>query len=314
MDDPRDFETALPARLAVLCVGTGRDGTMSLNAMIQNSFAREGRGRHSEHEWAAVDFYMNFCAFRETGEAAQLDAVRARLRACPVDALVGNGYAPILPQIAEVAGRGLILIHLKRRDRDAFVRSFIENIKLFPQNHKYYSDDPSAQGKRIAAFHFGESTEEEWNAWPLEQRVCWYYDKTHELINTYSDLFDTTIYLETERLNEKESRSALAQALNLEIVPETAHINRHIAVEGLSDEDRLWVHHYLMAIDPNRLARDDAYGIEHFFDVYMRRARGALVSPDPEIRAKALATLKSVENLVARESSALAELDTLFTR
>ncbi len=63
---------AIPARdgspLKYVAVGAGRDGTLSLNQMVQFLFDAEGQGRVSMHEYKARDFYEAFCSYRETQE------------------------------------------------------------------------------------------------------------------------------------------------------------------------------------------------------------------------------------------------------
>src|SRR6202044_4035424 len=51
------------AVLKTIFVGTGRDGTMSLNHMVECVFAASGGGR-TMHEYCCREFYQAFCDYR----------------------------------------------------------------------------------------------------------------------------------------------------------------------------------------------------------------------------------------------------------
>ncbi len=141
-------------RLRFLCVGTGRDGTRSLHTMLQDMFDQEARGRQSYHEYEGMTFNDAFCEVQETSCQQPLDRVRSMFRECPFDAIVGNGYAPVLQQAADVLGPDVNFDTSKKTDKSAFIRSFTENIELFPRNHKYYSKMHIAEGKRNGCISF----------------------------------------------------------------------------------------------------------------------------------------------------------------
>src|ERR1700735_2858462 len=154
-------------KLKILCVGTGRDGTQSLNHMIEHVFAGAGGERHSMHEYCCREFYQAFCDQRETGDPSHADAIERMIAACPYDSIVGNGYAAILPLFAKHHGRDLKLVHLYR-DSDACIASLMTNCALFPTAYRYYSESSEAVVKRMAAFHFGEMSRTEWGRLRLE--------------------------------------------------------------------------------------------------------------------------------------------------
>ncbi|HXQ84110.1 MAG TPA: hypothetical protein VN769_08585, partial [Xanthobacteraceae bacterium] len=126
-----------PSKLKILCVGTGRDGTQSLNHMIQRVFSETG-DRQTMHEYCCREIYQAFCDFNESGDGGYPEALRRMVADCPYDSIVGNGYAAILPLFAERYGRGLKVVHL-HRDRDACIESLITNCELFPTAYRYYS-------------------------------------------------------------------------------------------------------------------------------------------------------------------------------
>src|SRR3984893_18398262 len=165
------------SRLKLLCVGTGRDGTQSLNHMIQRVYGQTV-GRQSVHEYCCREIYQTFCDFSETGDGSRAEALKRMVADCPYDSIVSNGYAALLPLFAEHYGRGLKVPHLYR-DREACIESLTTNCELFPTAYRYYSSSPEAEVKRMAAFHFGDLPRAEWDRLPLREKFGWDYDKTH---------------------------------------------------------------------------------------------------------------------------------------
>jgi hypothetical protein len=267
--DSPPSSAAAKSPLRVVCVGTGRDGTTSLAQMIQEGFDARGCGELVNHEWASVSFNAAFCDLKETGDPVHEQRVRAILRDCPNACIVGNGYAAILPIIAEMFGSGVTLVHLRRRDRTACVASLARNAELYPVNHRYYADPSKAIGKRMAAFHFGEMSEAEWNRRSLTEKFGWYYDKTHALVHQYSHLFAATIEIETESLGDDSVRAALAQAVGAPESLRSVHLNRHVEVDTPSMQQRIFVQRLLGKLDVDRLAKDDLYGLQHFVGEYV---------------------------------------------
>ena len=202
-------DLAPPPKLNVLCVGTGRDGTQSLNHMIQRVFSETG-DRQTMHEYCCREIYQEFCDFIETGDRGHADALQRMVADCPYDSIVGNGYAAILPLFAERYGRGLKLVHLYRDDREACIESLITNCELFPTAYRYYSSSPEAKIKRMAAFHFGDMSRDVWDLLPVREKFGWYYDKTHALVRQHLALFDHHIEIATESLNDEATRRAIA--------------------------------------------------------------------------------------------------------
>jgi hypothetical protein len=255
--------------IRLVCVGTGRDGTTSLAHMIQTGFDARGRGESANHEWASVPFNAAFCEWMETGDSVHQKRIRAALRDCPNDAIVGNGYAAILPTIAESLAGGATLVHLRRRDRSACVASLARNATLYPVNHLYYADSPTATGKRMAAFHFGEMSRAEWDRLTLIDKFGWYYDKTHALVEQYAPLFERTIEVETESLRDEAVGAALARVVGADAPLRAVHLNRHVEVDAPSMQARVFVQRLLGKLDVDRLASDELYGARHFLGEYL---------------------------------------------
>lgn len=265
---PESGPSAQPP-LRLLCVGTGRDGTQSLNHMIHGLFERAG-GR-TMHEYRCREFYGAFCDHAETGEARYPAEIDRMIAECPHDCIVGNGYAAILPRFAHIRGRELKLVHIHRADRDACIRSLKKNCELFPTAYRYYSTSPEATAKRMAAFHFGEMTRDAWDRLPLDEKFAWYYDKTHALIGAHKHLFADCVEISTERMNEEANRRLIARlALGDEsAVPAPAHLNAHSIDIGAAPPEHQFKMQWLLGrIDLSQLAQDDVYAIDYFLNKF----------------------------------------------
>ncbi|GLH75481.1 hypothetical protein SSBR45G_03890 [Bradyrhizobium sp. SSBR45G] len=247
--------------LRVLCVGTGRDGTTSLTRMMQEIFDHQGNGDRAVHEWGSRELNELFCRLKETKDSSIEEEIRQMIRDCPHACVVGNGYAAVLPIIAELLGDQITLVHLRRRDRAACIASLAENAELSPQNHVYYADSPAAERKRPTAFHFGEMTQPQWFELSLTDKFGWYYDKTHSLIERYANLFPNTLAVDTEDLAADSVRAALAHAAGSTEAPRAFHVNRFVDLRHVPADRRSFVQRLLGQLDVQMLAHDDLYGL-----------------------------------------------------
>ncbi|MEZ0370798.1 MAG: hypothetical protein ACAI44_17030 [Candidatus Sericytochromatia bacterium] len=204
----------------ILCVSTGRSGTVSLHRMLEYVFARNGFAGPCFHELDCPELYNHFARFCETGEQGALDAAReliARWR--PGCAIVGNGYQQFLPLIHELHGAKVRLVHLQR-EREACIASLVRNMAHYPEFHHYYAEGfermpPEAiQLARFAAFHFKEMSYADWLSLSVSERAGWYYDKTHELIARAEPLFPGHLSLRTEALSEPQTLARLTHWLD----------------------------------------------------------------------------------------------------
>src|SRR3954468_12575487 len=128
-------------KLQFLCVGAGRDGTVTVTAQINEILRTSGMGGSCIHEYLSRELYELQCDLIERPEHTDTDQkIREAIAGFPSVAASGNGYAGLLPIFAELYP-GLKLIHLKRRDKQAFVASQIRNSHLFPDTYVYYSTD-----------------------------------------------------------------------------------------------------------------------------------------------------------------------------
>ena len=255
-------------KLKVLCVGTGRDGTQSLNHMIEYVFA--GSTRHSMHEYCCREFYQAFCDLQETGEVAHAASIARMIADCPYDSIVGNGYAAILPEFARHYGRGLKLVHL-RRDRAACIESLMTNCAMFPTAYRYYSASSEATVKRMAAFHFGEMSRTEWDRLPITEKFAWYYDKTHALVRQHASLFEAHIEVATESLEDEVCRRAIADFVGGEgTLPPKTHLNASVIdIASFAKRHQLKMIWLLGRLNMEQLADDDVYALNYFLDKYI---------------------------------------------
>jgi SAM-dependent methyltransferase len=316
VSDPAPGPPPARSELKVLCVGTGRDGTQSLNHMIQHVFTASGQ-RQSMHEYCCREFYQAFCDFKETGEAASADALKHMVADCPYDSIVGNGYAAILPLFAQHYGRDLKVVHLYRADRDACIDSLIANSEMFPTAYRYYSSSPEAEVKRMAAFHFAEMSPAEWSRLPLREKFGWYYDKTHALVRQHLALFDAHIEIATESLDDDATRRRIADFVGGEgPPPPKTHLNASVIdISSFPKQHQIKMNWLLGRLNIGELAKDDVYALNYFLDKFVAwtgyqitnapQLGGATPSSMPEIAA-------DLERAMRVINERLREIDALY--
>jgi hypothetical protein len=267
-----DVHPRSSSKLKILCVGTGRDGTLSLNHIIQHVFTAFG-SQQSMHEYCAREIYQAFCDFHETDDNRYEDALRRMISECPYDSIVGNGYAAILPLFAEQCGRGLKLVHLIRADRQACVTSLIKNCEMFPKAYGYYSHSPSAAVKRMAAFHFCEMSRSEWDPLSLKEKFGWYYDKTHALVGQHRRLFDEYIEIETETLNDDVTRQKIAdfvQGSGSTQTPPKTHLNASVIdISSFPKQQQTKMNWLMGRLNLEEMAQDDVYALDFFLEKFI---------------------------------------------
>jgi hypothetical protein len=260
---------ATTSALRVVCVGTGRDGTTSLARIMQDVFDHQGSGDLARHEWASSELNQLVCDWRETNDSSFEDRIRETILSCPCACVTGNGYAAVLPIIAELLGDQVTVVHLRRRDRAACIASLVENAELSPQNHLYYADAPAATSKRPTAFHFGEMSKQQWTALSPPEKFGWYYDKTHSLIEQYKPLFTKTLSIDTEDLSDEGVRASLAHAVGSEQTPRAFHVNRFVDLRYVPLERHSFVQRLLGQLDVQKLAHDDLYGLRSVLNEFI---------------------------------------------
>jgi SAM-dependent methyltransferase len=305
-----------PSKLKILCVGTGRDGTQSLNHMIQRVFGETG-DRLSVHEYCCREIYQAFCDFTETGDGRHADALRRMVADCPFDSIVGNGYAAVLPLFAEHYGRGLKVVHLYR-DRETCIESLITNCELFPTAYRYYSSSPEAEVKRMAAFHFGDMPRDAWDRLPIREKFGWYYDKTHALVRQHLALFDHHIEIATESLNDEATRRAIADFVGggEAAAPPRTHLNASVIdISSFPKQYQVKMNWLMGRLNMEELAKDDVYALNYFLDKFVAWA-GYQIADAPQLGGTAAASAPEIAADLERAgrimSERLREIDALY--
>jgi SAM-dependent methyltransferase len=303
-----------PSKLKILCVGTGRDGTQSLNHMIQRVFGQTG-GRQSVHEYCCREIYQAFCDFSETGDGGRAEALARMVAECPYDSIVGNGYAAILPLFAERYGRGLKVVHLYR-DREACIESLITNCELFPTAYRYYSSSPEAEVKRMAAFHFGDMPRDVWDLLPVREKFGWYYDKTHALVRRHLALFDSHIEIATESLNDEATRRAIADFVGGGEAPPRTHLNASVIdIASFPKQHQVKMNWLMGRLNMEELAKDDVYALNYFLDKFVAWT-GYQITDAPQLGGTAAASAPEIAADLERAgrlmNERLREIDALY--
>ena len=256
----------------VICVGTGRDGTSSIASMFQSAFDQVGAKKRAMHEYQAREFYDAFCNYRETGDRAYLNDIHRWIEVCPYDCIVGNGYAPVLSLFAEHWGSNAALVHIRRMDTAGCVESLKKNCTLFPMAYRYYSTSAEVLTKRMAAFHFAEMSEDQWNELSIEEKFYWYYGKTHALICSHKTDFARYCEIRTEEICNEETLRKVAELATgdsgLQLAPKW--LNAHqVDITKVPPDRRDKVQWLFRRMDLNQIANDDGYAIDYFLSSFV---------------------------------------------
>jgi hypothetical protein len=261
-----------PARaLKILCVGTGRDGTNSIADMFQCAFDYAGSGQRVMHEYQGREIYHAFCNYRETRDLAYLNEIRHMIDECAYDCIVGNGYAPVLRLFAERWG-GATLVHIRRVNRAGCIDSIKKNSIFFPLAYRYYSSSTQTLTKRMAAFHFDEMMEDEWNRLSVDEKFTWYYDKTHSLILSYKSVFADYCEITTESISDEATRRLIGRLAtgSDNVLPPAKWLNAYqidITKLPLDRSDKMqWL---FGLMDLNQMAYDEVYGIKYLLEKFV---------------------------------------------
>ena len=253
----------------ILAIGAGRDGTTSLQQIINKIFIKNKHYGVSHHQNDHQYIYNQLCYYKESGDNDYFLNIEKRIKKWKLgDAIIGNGYAFVLNLIQDIHGETVKLIHLKRQKR-AWIDSFMKNVKAFPWSHGNYSDSKDPKLNRITAFHFNECTRNEWNEWSLEDKAVWYYKKTHELVSSKKKLFQNVLTIETENLSSENSVYAITNFIDESWVPshEGTHVNlSKMDYDKLSQDDRVVVTRFYNQFDYVRSAKEPFEGDAYFFD------------------------------------------------
>lgn len=253
--------------LELIAVGTGRDGTLSLTGILGELLVANGRGGQVMHEYHSREFYNHYCCYKETGDEAHMAAIRKLIAECSYTAIVGNGYAWLLPMFKEIWPNAK-LIHLKRRNRQDCIDSFKESVRLYPDKHIHYSDLAEGDIQRIAAFHEGLMTRDQWHALSLDEKFGWYYDYTHQQISQHAPLFGGALDVATEDLQDDATMKALAQfvfgARAQAVAGQKLNSTQYVSASDFPPEYIGYVQWLFGRMDKGKVLEDISYPARYF--------------------------------------------------
>lgn len=264
----------------IIVAGTGRDGTVSMNHFFNEIFTQEKTGMTSCHEFAARDCYNLVDKFWHSQQAGKedvtaLEELRTIFAKCPYDAIVGNGYSLAQRYIPDLFDKNCYFIHLKRRDRQACINSWIKCCTLFPEANGHYTDDHSTdiQVWRMTAFHFGEMTKDEWAKLSLNEKCAWYYDKTHETIEELATQFPKRMSFFTEDLSNPDRLAELAHFLDIKLTskpqPSKKNAFTYADVTHVSEHFVPKAQWQFGNFDFPKAVEDNTYAIDYFCERYI---------------------------------------------
>lgn len=276
--------------IEVLVVGCGRDGTQSLTHILRDLFAANGREADVRHESDSVELYAGLPDYIRRGDDRRLRAVMSAWRH---DVEVSNGFAFCMPVVHAVFGGALKVVHL-RRARAAHVASLVRRPRVTPEDFGGYIDfDYRGPFRHVrpTAVDYGEMSREEWEALSLAERFGWYHDKSHALVAAHLSLFEATMELRTEELNDPAALDRLRAFVDpgLERAPRPVHVHAAGLVDyAARDPQELRVMEKMFhKFDVNAALADELYPLRYFARYAMHHA-GA----DPERYAAALRALR----------------------
>ena len=252
--------------LRFLCVGAGRDGTLTVASYITAILRGAGMEGECVHEMHSRDLYDLQCELAEHPEQAEnAQRLRDTIAGFACMAASGNSYAGILPIFADLYP-SLKLIHLRRRDKQAFIASQIRNSRLFPEPYVNYSTEIGVM-RRISAFHTGELSRTQWHALSLYDKFDWYYEYTHRSIAAAYHLFPAVLQIETEDLSTTDTRRRLADFIaNGPIeLPRPRQLNGHalIDIDHFPAEQRAFAQWMFGRLSVEEIAENSTFLVDH---------------------------------------------------
>jgi len=256
-------------QLRFLCVGAGRDGTLTVAAHINEILRSVGAGGECVHEMHSRDLYELQCDLVERLERTETQKrIYETIADFPCIAAAGTGYAGVLPAFAELYP-SLKLIHLKRRDKQAFIASQVRNSQLYPETYINYTTDIGVM-RRIAAFHTGEATPEEWRALSLPDKFAWFYEYTHRVVVDAYPLFSAVLKIETEDLSSADTLRRLARfvAGDAAEAPRPRRLNGHTLIDiyDFPAEQRAFAQWMFGRVQSHDIAENNTVLVDHILN------------------------------------------------
>jgi len=255
--------------LKLLVIGAGRDGTTSCTELVKKIFEKNDYLGNVFHQLDHNRLYNEYAKYIETGDDMHMDKIKKIIEGWDAEyAIVGNGYAHILELIYNIHGSDLILVHLKRNKSD-WLKSFKQNVETFPKSHGNYIDVENPKIWRICAPYFNEMTLNEWLNLLLMEKLQWYYDKTHYLIEKNMYLFNKTLFIPTEELSTRGIITKLTKLISPDWEPpgESVFINTSkFDFRLMESSESKNIQRFYREFDFVDFSRNPVKGIEFFKD------------------------------------------------
>lgn len=264
--------------LKLLGVGTGRDGTFSLCKLLESVYrTNDAHLPAVHHESDNRSLYNHLCQ----SLSDQRDApIRAILQDWDHDIEVGNGFQFYLPLIHEIFGSELKIIRL-RRNREACIQSLARRPLINPQNWGgYLNEMPETRSEildfvcyRPTAVSCGELSEKEWKNFSLIDKLGWYYDKSHALLDEHLNLFREVLEVKTEDLSSSRVLDQIVRFVdpNFDKRPQAVHVHQAINMDysEMSQIERQRLELFFAKLDMRQAARSELYPIQHFLNTIL---------------------------------------------
>ncbi len=139
--------------------------------------------------------------------------------------------------------------------------------------------------KRMAAFHFGEMSREQWDRLPIEKKLGRYYgQRPHNLVREYLDLFDEHIEITTESLDDEAIRRAIAGFVggDSRTLPPKAHLNASVIdIASFPKVQRQKMHWLMGRLNIGELANDEVYPLDYSLDKFVAWSGYQIVNSSP---------------------------------
>lgn len=259
-------------KLKVLAIGCGRDGTTSITSILSNIYKLNGHNNiRAVHECDNAEIYEAARIYLNNKEHSDL---KSRISKWNHHIESGNGYAFILPVFKDVFGPNLKIIHLKR-DKQEHIESLKNNLERGQYWGGYAPFRKHFKLNRITAVDFGEKTKSEWGSMSIEDKLSWYYDKTHETINHYSTIFEDYFLIKTHELNTSSKLAELTKFIDpsFSIYPDSVHLNSlsPYKLEGRSNSQKKTITDMWQHFDFEKAIQDENYSLKYFIDYKSRK-------------------------------------------
>lgn len=292
-------EAATRNPLNVVIVGAGADGSRTLWSLVKSLYSANGvdaRVAHLADSYTVADAVMNYVTRRDSDFSAKV------LGAWKNEAVVGNGFAFIMPALRAAFGSDLKIIHLKRSP-EAGVRALVRQAELYPQHWGGYVPLPVAHDIiRPTARHFSEMSAAEWGRLGLKGRLAWYYEKSHGLIEEARTEFPNWLEVATESLSDPSTISQIAFFIDREWRSDVPPVHLNAAaifdLAAVADPyDRIRLSRMLRDFDVDQAISSETYAIGYFVQA-MRDTPIGRLRTDKEAAGKLILVKRKIDDWI----------------